>query len=143
VTPRPGLGATNEACVAEVIDAMRTRVIADAPDAATGQQLARNLDQPEVQRNLAPIGDAVFRILTLRAQPVADATTDPAFWQWVADVHTRVAAIEAWQQGLAAAFTAWTPASPADLALKQAVLHLPAPAAGRPAVPTSVVGEVV
>jgi hypothetical protein len=137
------LGATNEACVSEVIEAMRSRVLADAPDASTGQQLAQNLDKPEVQRNLAPIGDAVFRILRLRARPTADATTDAAFWQWVADVHARVTAIEAWQQGLAAAFAAWTPASPADVALKQAVSGLPAPSGGFPPPPKSLAGEVV
>jgi hypothetical protein len=143
VAARPGLGATNEACVSELIEAMRSRVIADAPDAATGQALAQNLDKPEVQRNLAPIGDAVFRILTLNARPSADASTDAAFWQWVAAVHARLAAAEAWQQGVAAAFAAWTPVSAADVALKHAVSLLPAPAAAHPSSPSSLAGEVV
>jgi hypothetical protein len=140
---RDGLGTTNDRCVGAVIEAMRSRVVADAPDVATGQALAGNLDRPEVQRNLAPIGDAVFRILTQHALTTADASSDPSFWQWLADVHARVAAAEAWQRGLAEAFAAWTAASAADLALKQAVSGLAAAAAVHPPAPVSLAGKVV
>jgi len=132
-----GLGPTSDACVEEVLAAMRDRVLADAPDAATGAALAANLDAPEVQRNLAPLADGIYRILTQRARPGADAETDPAFWQWVADLQAWAATMQAWQEGVAQAF-----ASAGDVALRNALAAVPAPGPAPEKPPTSLAGAI-
>jgi hypothetical protein len=139
----PGLGENSDTCIGEVIEAMRSQIIGEAPDPGAGQALAANLESPVVRRNLAPVGEAVYRILTLHARPVSDASTDPAFWGWITDVQERVRALAAWQEAIAEAFGSWAPASASDQALKEAVTTLPAPSPAPTPAPEAVAGEIV
>jgi hypothetical protein len=144
VTENTGLGLTSDTCVSEVIEAMRKQILAepDPEDPTSGQALAENLARPEVRRNLAPLGEAVYRILTEHARPVTDATTDPAFWSWVAETQARVVALGAWQRGVVQAFANWTPVAASDKQLKQAIAALAPPSESAPAAPSALGGEI-
>lgn len=104
------LGPDNTVCKQEFVDAMR-------PIAGD------NVDLLQIQDNLGALGTAVFRISTVHATTVSDAAADAAFWAWVS-------ALAAWQLGVVAAVTAWTPATVPEQTLRTALLALgtvPAP----------------
>ena len=112
------LGADNAVCKQEFVEAMR-------PIAGD------NVDLPQVQDNLGALGTAVFRISTLRATTVSDAGADAAFWAWVS-------ALAAWQLGVVAAVTAWTPVTAPEQSLRTALLAL----AAVPTPPTRQTGRI-
>lgn len=134
-----GLGPDKTICKTEFIEAMRAQVLADNPD---HPDAAENLDLPEVQRNFAPLGDAVYRIATQRAMTVSHAGDDAAFWKWVADLGAWIEAVSDWQQGVARAVASWTPTNPAEKAFKNAILALPNPGLPPASTPTRLNGRI-
>ena len=130
------LGADNVVCKNEFVDAMRERLNADGLPGS-------NVDLPDVNKNLAALGQAVFRIATVHAQTTSSAAQDAAFWTWIAGVAAWLTAVDAWQNGVTTAFTTWVPAPAAETALRTAVLAVPAPGAPPAPVPTSLAGRVV
>lgn len=130
-----GLGADHTLCKQEFVEAMRKRLNDDNLPGS-------NVDDPSVNKNLAALGQAVFRIATVHAQVTSNAGADAAYWQWVADVAAWLAALRAWQTGITAAFTAWVPGTPPDVALKTALLAVPAPGAPPAAAPATLTGRL-
>jgi hypothetical protein len=130
------LGTDKTIAAKEFVDAMRARLVAQDPS------LGANVDDPAVRPNLEALGQAVFRIATVRAETVSDAASDAAFWQWVGEVQTWVTALAAWQTGLRAAFAAWTPTLPAEVALKAALLLLAVPPVPPTAPPNALRGTI-
>jgi hypothetical protein len=118
------LGSDKQACATEFVEAMRRRL--DAADPPMGA----NVDNAEVRKNFEALGDAAFRILTVRAETLA---ADPAFFAWISAVDTYVRAVGAWQQGVRQAFSAWSPPDLPGQQLRAAVLAVTAPSslAGR------------
>ena len=130
------LGTDNVVCKDEFVAAMRQRLDADGLPGI-------NVDRPDVNKNLAALGQAVFRIATVHAQTTSSAAHDVAFWQWITDVAAWLAAVDAWQNGVTAAFTAWTPATAPETALRTQLLAVPAPGAPPAAAPATLSGRVV
>jgi hypothetical protein len=52
-------------------------------------------------------------------------------------------ALDAWQNGVTAAFTAWTPATAPEVALRTALLAVPAPGVPPTAAPAALGGRVI
>jgi hypothetical protein len=104
--------------------------------------LGSNIDLLSVNQNRGALGQTVFRIATTHAETVSDATTDAVFWNWVMAVNAWLTAMGSWQVGLTAAFTAYAPVQPAELALKSAVLALPNPGPPPAAAPASQRGRI-
>jgi hypothetical protein len=129
------LGSDNTVCAGEFVEAMRARLDALSPPAGG------NVDDSNVKPNLVALGQAVFRILTADAQTFSDASSDAAFWLWVASVNAWLGRLSAWQVGVAAAFSGWAPATAPDLALKTALTAVVAPGAP-PTAPSSLTGVV-
>jgi hypothetical protein len=96
-----------------------------------------NVDLPQVQANLAALGLAVHRTLAVQQEGTAFAVTysdiqeDPDFWAWVR-------AMQKWVAASSTAFAAWTPTTPAEVALKAALVATAPPAAA----PESVQGRL-
>jgi hypothetical protein len=130
------LGADNVICKNEFVEAMRQRLNADGLPGT-------NVDLPEVNKNLAALGQAIFRIATVHAQTTSGAAQDAAFWTWIAGVAAWLTAVDAWQNGVTAAFTAWAPATAPETALRTALLAVPAPGAPPAPAPTTLGGRVV
>jgi hypothetical protein len=145
-----GLGADHTICKTAFIEAMRAQVFADTLAANAGDpaatekatQAANNMDLPEVQKNFASLGEAVYQILTVHAQTTTSAATDEAFWQWVAGVNTWLAVLAHWQQGVTQAVNAWAAATPVEQALKNAITGLPSPGMPPASAPTSLHGGI-
>jgi len=137
--PLQGLGPDTTVCVGEFIEAMRAQVIADNPD---NPDAGDKLDSPLVQKNFAPLGEAVYRILTDPARLRSDAATDAAFWQWVAEVNGWLADLAAWRQGVTEAFAAWNPTGQADRDLRDQLLAIPEPAPPPAREPSSLTGRI-
>jgi hypothetical protein len=116
-----GLGSDNGICTDEFVAAMR-------PIAGD------NVDLAKVRDNLGALGQAVFQIMTERADTSSNSSLDAAFWAWIEYVDTVLAT---WRQ----AFTDWTPTQPAEQALKASLVPAPPPA--RPALPTALKGEIL
>ena len=129
------LGPDNVICKDEFVEAMRQRLDADGLPGT-------NVDRPDVNKNLAALGQAIFRIATVHAQTTSSAAQDAAFWAWIAGVGVWLAAVDAWQNGVTAAFTAWVPATPAETALRTAVLAVPVPGVPPAPAPTTLTGRV-
>jgi hypothetical protein len=128
------LGPDGTVCTTELAEAMRTRLdLLDPPAGA-------NVDLAEVRENFAALGAGLHSVLTTKAQTATSAAQDAAFWAWVNGVSARVGEVLAWQAGVRAAVTAWTPADLPGQALRTAILGLPVPAGAVPAVPTSLSG---
>lgn len=130
------LGPDNTVCKTEFVEAMRTRLNADGLPGS-------NVDEPSVNKNLAALGEAVFRIATVHAATASSAAADAAYWQWVAAVTAWLGQLRAWQTGVTAAFTAWTPTQPAEVALKTALLAVPVGGPPPPAAPATLSGRIV
>lgn len=129
------LGPDNSVITQEYVAAMRARLAAENPE------LAANVDDPGVQKNFAALAEALFKVLTLRAETSSSAAADAAFWQWVSSMHTWAQAMSTWQAGVRQAFQGWAPASAPDVTFKNAVLALPSPGAP-PAAPASLKGKI-
>src|ERR1700754_2649318 len=86
-----------------------------------------NVDLEAVRNNLNALGEAVYQLATTHAEPYSDANLDAAFWAWAGTLQTCVAGLLAWQAGVTAAVTAWTPATPPEQGLKSALVAIPAP----------------
>jgi hypothetical protein len=127
------LGTDKQVCTTEFVEAMRRRL--DAADPPMGS----NVDNAEVRKNFEALGDAAFRILTVRAETLA---ADPAFFAWISAVDTYVRAVGAWQQGVRQAFSAWTPADVPGQQLRAAVLAVTVPGAPPGPAPSSLAGRV-
>lgn len=138
--PPAGLGSDSAVCVTAFIESMRAQVLADNPG---DPDAAKNLDLPQVQKNFAPLGEAVYRIATAHAQTVSDAGADAAFWAWVGATNSWMASLSKWQQGVTTAFTAWAAATPAEKALRAAVIAVPAPGAPPAGAPARIRGQIV
>ncbi len=130
------LGADNTICKREFVEAMRQRLVEKDPE------LGKNVDEVEVQKNLGALGTAVQQIATVYAETLSDATTDPAFWQWLGDLDAWLQSLSAWQTGLAAAFQAWAPVTPTEQALKASVLALAAPGPPPAGLPAELLGRI-
>jgi hypothetical protein len=146
-----GLGPDNSICKMAYIEPVRAQVLADkaaaeaAGDQEKADQLAKtaaNLDLPDYQKNIAPLAEAVYRILTEHAKTTTDLAIDAAFWQWMADVTTWLAALHDWQQGVAHAFSNWAAAGAADISLKTAVTALASPPAPPGSAPIRLTGRI-
>jgi len=146
-----GLGADSTFCAGAFIEAMRAPLLAEQAAAeAAGEtekaealaKAAANLDDPQVRKNIAPFGEAVFQIVAVRARTASDATTDAQFWQWVAAVGAWLAALSNWRAGVTQAFTNWAAATPSEQALRNAVIGVasPGPPPGPP--PPGLLGRV-
>src|SRR5215212_3135153 len=109
---RPGLGSNPDKCTTELVEAMRARL--NALDPPQGS----NVDDPEVQKNFAALGQAVFQIATALAATTSDASEDAAFWAWMADVQAWLLKLSTWQAGVAQAFTNWAPATAPEISLR-------------------------
>lgn len=130
------LGTDNAVCKSEFVDAMRQRLNDDGLNGG-------NVDDPSVNKNFGALAEAVFRIATVHAQTTSSSAADAAFWQWVSDVAAWLGAVDAWQNGVTAAFTAWTPATAPEIALKTALLAVPAPGPAPVAAPAALGGRIV
>lgn len=130
-----GLGPNKDIAKQEFIEAMRARL--EAQEAGLGA----NVDEPSVNANLAALGEAVYRIITVHAETLSDDGTDHAFWQWVEDVDQWLRRLASWQQGVNTAFTNWAAAGAADLQLKTAITGLQAPGT-LPAPPAGLKGKI-
>lgn len=130
------LGSDNTICKNELIEAMRARLTADDPATAAG------VDREDVRKNFSALGEAVYRIVTVRADTVSDSASDAAFWQWIADAQAWLEALAAWQQGVAEAFAAWTPTQAAEQTLKAAVKALPSPGTPPAGAPATAKGRI-
>lgn len=130
------LGPDGTVCTHELAEAMRARL--DALDPPAGA----NVDRPEVRENFAALGAGLHAVLTVRAQTTTSSADDADFWAWVTGLSARVAEALAWQAGVRAAVTAWTPADLPGQALRTAILALPTPAGPVPPVPSSLTGAV-
>jgi hypothetical protein len=130
------LGSDNTICAKEFVDAMRARLNTLSPPAGG------NVDDPSVHANLAALGQSVFRILSVEAQTFSNASSDPAFWVWMAAVNTWLGKLSTWQAGVAAAFNAWAPATTPDQTLKAALVGVAAPGVPPAPAPSSLTGVV-
>lgn len=131
------LGSDNAIAKTEFVEAMRQRLEDEKPG------LGANVDEDGVQKNLGALGEAVFRIATVRAETVSDSTMDSAFWKWIADVNLWLSALSAWQQGVATAFSNWTPAQQPEKDLKNAITGLQAPGSPPLSGPSKIRGKIV
>jgi regulator of protease activity HflC (stomatin/prohibitin superfamily) len=129
------LGPDKTICRDEYIEAMRQRLIAEDP------ALAENLENEGVKANFGALAEALFQVLTARAETLSTAAADPAFWQWVASMIVWAQAMTAWQAGVRQAFQNWAAAGP-NVAFKNAVLALSSPGAP-PAAPASLKGKII
>src|SRR5437660_6867780 len=111
-----GLGPDNAICKSAYIAPVKAQVLADqaaavaAGDTEKADQLAKtaaNLDLADYQKNIEPLAEAVYRILTLHAKTTTDAVIDAPFWDWMAEVTTWLSALSNWQQGVTNAFINW------------------------------------
>jgi hypothetical protein len=120
------LGTDRAICTGELVEAMRARLDAEDPPAG------KNLDDPNVRKNFEALGEAVYQILTARAETTAQQPHDPPFWAWVGEVTSYLAALGGWQQGVRQAVQSWTPADLPGQQLKTAILGVavPGPAPG-------------
>ena len=124
-----GLGTNNENCKTEFVEAMR-------PIAGD------NVEVEQVQANLGALGLAVHRIITMHAEAVSDETTDEAFWHWVTEVNDWLAALAAWQQGVAQTFADWSPTQPEEETLKNNLTTVPSPGSPPSFTPKSLMGKI-
>ncbi len=129
------LGANNQICKDAYIAAMRARLAAEDP------ALEANVDLEGVQKNFGALAEALFQILTTKAEVSSAAAADPAFWQWVTSMVTWAQAMSAWQSSLRTAFQGWAPVNAPDQAFRTAVLGLTSPGAP-PAAPASLKGKI-
>ncbi len=129
------LGANNTVCKDEYIKAMRARLVAEDP------ALEANVDTDGVQKNFAALAEALFQILTAKAETSSDAAADPAFWLWAGNMVVWAQAMSTWQTSLRSAFQAWAPVNAPDQAFRTAVLALASPGAP-PAAPSSLKGKI-
>jgi hypothetical protein len=130
------LGGDHQTCTGELVEAMRARL--DTLDPPAG----KNVDDPEVRKNFEALGEAVYQILTVRTETVAQAAQDAAFWAWVSGVTAYLAAVGGWQQGLRQAVQGWTPADAPGQQLKAAILGLPVPGPAPGPAPTGLTGRL-
>jgi hypothetical protein len=130
------LGPDNIVSKNEFVEAMRQRLDADGLPGT-------NVDRPDVNKNLAALGQAVFRIATVHAQTTSSAAQDAAYWQWITDVGAWLTALDTWQNGVTAAFTAWAPATAPETTLRTALLAVPAPGAPPLVAPATLSGRVI
>ena len=133
---RPGLGPNPDDCTTQFVEAMRARL--NAMDPPQGN----NVDDPEVQKNFAALGQAVYQIATALAAPTSDSAEDAAFWDWVADVQAWLLKLSTWQAGVAQAFTTWAPATAPETSLRNLVRAVPAPGAPPATAPTRLKGRI-
>ncbi len=133
-----GLGTDNAICAEEFIEAVRAQLLADNPG---HPEVAAKVDQPLVQKNFAPLAQAVFRIATARAQVRSGMADDAEFWTWVAVAGDWLADLANWQQAVTAAFEQWIPVASPEQALRGAVLAAPSPGTP-PLPPTTLTGRV-
>ena len=84
------------------------RLVAEDP------ALEANVDLEGVQKNFGALAEALFQILTTKAEVSSAAAADPAFWQWVTSMVTRAPAMSAWQSNLRPPSTGWAPVQPPD-----------------------------
>lgn len=129
------LGPDNTLCKDEYVNAMRARLAAESPE------LAANVDNEGVQKNFAALAEALFRVLTVRAETSSDAAADAAFFAWVANLVVWAQGMSTWQTGMRQAFQSWAAPPGADQNFKNAVLALTSPGAP-PVAPTSLKGRV-
>jgi hypothetical protein len=130
------LGPNNETCKSELIEAMRARLKAEDPE------LEANVEREDVKKNLGALGLAIYRIATVRAETIANLSTDPDFWEWIAGVSAWLLELKSWQQGVVEAFANWTPTLPAEQDLKTALLAVPSPGVPPEQVPTALKGKI-
>jgi hypothetical protein len=128
------MATSAEVCGDEFIAAMRARLAAEDP------ALAANVDQDGVRKNLIALGGAVSGIIEQHS--VSDTTADAVYWRWVADVTAWLTGLHAWQLAVASAFTAWSPATTVDQALKAQLVAAPDPGTP-PSPPTSLRTRIV
>jgi hypothetical protein len=131
-----GLGTDNTICTSEFIEAMRAKLEAEEPGSG------KDMDNPDVQKNFVPFGQAVYRIATVRADLASDATADAVFWQWVSDVNTWLKGLSAWQKGVAQAFSAWSPTLPAEVNLRSALIAVAQPGPPPAVAPSGLKGKI-
>lgn len=124
------LGSDHNACTVAFVEAMRARLVEKDPS------LGENVDDPDVQKNLAALGLAVYRIATELSNTASDDSEDPAFWAWLADTQAWLVKLSTWQVGVVQAFTSWAPATAAEVSLRNLVRALPPP--GLPPAPAPV-----
>ena len=133
---RPGLGPNPNVCTTQFVEAMRARL--NTMDPPQGS----NVDDPEIQKNFAALGEAVYQIATTLAATSSDAAEDAAFWDWVADVQAWLLKLSTWQAGVAQAFTTWAPATAPETSLRNLVRAVPAPGAPPATAPTRMKGRI-
>lgn len=127
------LGTDKSICAAEFIKAMRARLDDAGLDSST-------VDRPDVKPNLEALGQAVYQIATVQAGTRSTGAQDAAFWAWIAAVQANLQALSAWHTAVVTAATAWVPAQPSEVALKNALMNplVPPPAAA----PSALQGKI-
>src|SRR5262245_6786803 len=113
-----GLGSDHSTCAAAFVESMRARLIDMDPS------LGKNVDEPDVQKNLEALGLAVYEILRV-ADGVSDGAEDSAFWAWLADTQAWLVKLSTWQAGVVQAFTNWAPATAPEVSLRNLVRAVP------------------
>lgn len=131
-----GLGPDPGKCTTQFVEAMRARL--NAMDPPQGD----NVDNPDVQKNFAALGQAVFQIATALAATNSDSQEDAAFWAWIADVQAWLLKLSTWQVGVAQAFTTWAPATAPEIQLRNLVRGVTAPGAPPATAPTRMKGRI-
>ena len=130
------LGTNHKTCTDELAGAMRDRLDAEDPP------MGANVNDAGVRRNFEALGEALFQILTARAETASQAADDEAFWKWVSAVTGYLGAVGAWQQGVRQAVQNWTPADGPGQQLRAAVLALPTPGTAPGPAPIRLAGRL-
>jgi hypothetical protein len=129
------LGSDHQTCTTEFVEAMRAKLDQRTPPSGA------NVDRPDVRPNFEALGEAVFQILSARADTRSQPAQDPAFWNWAEAVSVRLAELRGWQQGLRQAVQNWSPPDVAGQQLRAAILDLTLPGSA-PTSPASLTGRI-
>jgi hypothetical protein len=132
-----GLGPDKEISKTEFVETMRARLEVMQPGLGT------NVDNPDVNQNLGVLGEAVFRIATVRADVISSSVSDSLFWHWVMDVNTWLTNLRTWQKGIMTAVTDWTPTTLPEQNLKAAITALSNPGEPPAFAPAQMKGKII
>ena len=88
------------------------------------------------------LGEAVFRILTVRAETQSDSTTDEQFWQWLTEVSLWIGRLREWQKAVVQSFEDWPAATPPEVGLREALLGLEDPRDPPELIPQGLKGKI-
>jgi hypothetical protein len=130
------LGNDHQTCTTEFVDAMRARLDSEQPP------LGANVDSPDVRKNFEALGEAVFQILSARAETTSGSAQDAVFWTWVTKVTEQLVALTTWQAGVRTAVQNWSPPDSAGIQLRSAILALAVPPAAPATAPAALTGRV-